>query len=149
MRGWLWFVIVQLILAIAMIWGWVFLIPFCLAQAWERAPSGLDPGPNVRWIDRWRWAPLNYVYGNPEDGVSGKSALIWLNGTTQGPYMPNAWSPWRAYLWSGWRNSCDNLKYVFQWKGGPFLHWENAAGTFYAQAGWASSGFPVLSGGRK
>lgn len=75
-----------------------------------------------RAIDRWSWRPLNVLYGNPEDGVSGQYALIWVNSVLS-PYMPHASAAWRAYCWSAWRNSCDNLKYIFAWKAGPFAQW--------------------------
>lgn len=106
---WLRFAAVQLVMLLATILGWIVLVPFALARAWEPCPSRFDPS---RVIDRWKWKPLNAVYGNPEDGVSGMKALVWTNGV-QGPYMPGAWPAWRAYLWSAWRNSADNLKYVF------------------------------------
>jgi len=131
--AWAWFVVVQLIALLVTVLGWVLLIPFCLAQAWTAE-------------DRWSWGPLNYVYGNPEDGVSGRKALIWTS-SGQVPYLPNTWAPWRAYLWSGWRNSADNLKYVFAWKGGPFIRRE--FGKYYVQLGWNDSGYPVLSAGSK
>ncbi len=97
---------------IAPLTGLVVLIPFCLAQAWEPCMSTEGPWP-VHQIDRWKWAPLNRVYGNPEDGVSGKYALIWVGGKRV-PYMPNAWAPWRAYCWSAWRNTADQLKYTYR-----------------------------------
>lgn len=160
MLAWVLFVVVQLISLVAMVLGWFLLIPFCLAQAWKPAISTMDP---TRAIDVWQWGPLNLMFGNPEDGVSGARALIWRNGARV-PYMPNSWAPWRAYLWSAWRNSCDNLKYVFAWKGGPFVRKEwiqtlpelSRRWPFvqfmkmpmYAQAGYYPSGLPVLSAGR-
>lgn len=119
--AWIWFAIVQLISLGAMVVGWVLLIPFCLAQAWEMSPMpSIKDGQ--RPIDRWRWRWLGFAFDNPEDGVSGAQALIWVDGK-QVPYMPDAWPPWRAYCWSAWRNSADNLKYVFAWEKGPFKQW--------------------------
>lgn len=145
MNGWARFALVQLIMLAATVIGWFVLIPFCLAQAWEPVISTLDP---KRAIDKWKWEPLNLVAGNREDGVSGARALIWNHtGTARVPYMPNAHPAWRAYLWSGWRNSCDNLKYVFAMPGGPFIRkqWRG----WYAKAGFQpDSGYPVLSVGR-
>jgi hypothetical protein len=97
---------------IAPLVGLVVLIPFCLARAWEPCWSSKGPYP-VHAIDCWKWAPLNKFYGNPEDGVSGKYALIW-KGNVRVPYMPNAWPPWRAYCWSAWRNTADQLKYTYK-----------------------------------
>lgn len=142
--AWGWFAVIQLISLAATLFGLILLIPFCLAQAWNPAESTLWKG---RVIDCWSWTPLNWVYGNPEDGVSGQTALIWLNGTTQGRYQPDANPAWRAYRWSALRNSCDNLKYVFAWKGGPFYRRETAS--WFIQLGWNSSGFPVISAGKK
>lgn len=140
MKAWLWFALVQLIMLAATVVGWVVLIPFCLGRRW-----GVDPKPSIkdglRAIDRWEWEPLNYVYGNPEDGVSGLWAL-----TSAGDYMPGAWAPWRAYCWSALRNSCDNLKYVFAWEQGPLL--ERSILGRNVKLGWQKeNGFnvPVLS----
>jgi hypothetical protein len=134
--GWVWYVTVQLIQGAATSVGWLLLIPFCLAHAWKPCTS-FDV---QRTVDCWSWGWLNYVYANPEDGVSGQCALIWVNGETQGPYLPLptdvtvngvrhkiAWSTWerwlyeawRAYCWSALRNSCDMLKYRFAWENGP------------------------------
>ena len=139
--GWVLFVLCQLAMLAAQLVGLVLLIPFCLAQAWTPAvyPSvKLGHGP----VDRWSWGPLNYIYGNPEDGVSGQQAVL-IGGA---PFAPGVWGPWRAYRWSAWRNSSDNLKYVFQWQGGPFFKWNN--GKYHFQAGWNEKGLPGLSGGR-
>lgn len=135
MKSWTYFAFVQLISLIATMIGWVLLIPFCLREAWVPAGS----------IDRWALGPFNLIYGNPEDGVSGRYALIWnAEGTTRVPYMSNAWAPWRAYLWSGWRNSANGLKRRLVWKGGPFVRRE-----FYVQAGFNADGQAVISAGRK
>lgn len=123
MIGWLCYLLVQLVTLCATLLGYVLLIPFCLAQAWQTSPvpsigqkAWITRGP----IDRWSFGPLNAVYGNPEDGVSGQTALVWGSGTDAGklvPYMPGANAAWRAYCWSALRNSADQLKYVFQWRG--------------------------------
>ena len=114
--AWLWFIVVQLIQLACELVGLVVLIPVCLMHAWE--PCVGDG--STKFIDRWKWAPLDLIYGNPEDGVSGAKALVWDNGQKV-PYMPNAWAPWRAYCWSALRNSADNLKYVFAWDKGPLI----------------------------
>lgn len=107
----------QAVQLLAMVLGWVVLIPVCLAKAWKPGEKSIK---DWREIDLWKWEWLNYFCGNPEDGVSGGQALI--NGNQ--PYMPNAWfDAWRAYCWSAWRNSCDNLKYVFSIPGnGPMKY---------------------------
>ncbi len=132
---WLWFVVVQVLSLITMVLGWLLLIPFCIARAWKADGK----------IDRWSWEPLNSIYGNPEDGVSGACARIWNSTGCLLPYMPLAHPAWRAYCWSAWRNSADNLKYVFRRTGGPFYRVEFRG--FYFQCGWNTSGMPVLSVG--
>lgn len=146
--GWLYFGLVQIIFLVAMVIGWVLLIPFCVAQAWKPINSPLW---KLREIDAWSFGPLNFVYGNPEDGVSGQKAIVWNKlGTAQVPYMPGAWAPWRAYCWSAWRNSTDNLKYVFAWNNGPFKQWTLTifGRSIKIKAGWQEENglkVPVLS----
>lgn len=113
--AWFWYVVVQLIMLLFMVAGWVVLIPPCLLHAWY--PSAFGSISDGRVIDRWSWWWLS-AFQNPEDGVSGQQALIWTS-TGQVPYMPNAPAWWRAYCWSAWRNSCDNMKYLFAWERGP------------------------------
>lgn len=61
-----------------------------------------------RPIDRWRWNWMNFVWGNPRDGVSGERALIWVDGQRV-PYRPQTSPRLRAWLWSAWRNSTNAL----------------------------------------
>lgn len=137
--AWIWFAVVQLISLVATVIGWLVLLPFCAAHAWKLGPKSIK---DARIIDMWSWGPLNLVYGNPEDGVSGMFALV--QGDQE--YMPKANAFSRAYCWSALRNSCDNLKYVFAWKAGPFKQW-----TLFGRpqhAGWQmENGFnvPVIS----
>lgn len=143
---WVWFAIVQLVMLAAAVTGWLLLIPFCLSRAWILDSKSIKDG---RSVDRWRWSLLNVVYGNPEDGVSGATALVWINGVLS-PYMPNAWAPWRAYCWSAWRNSVDGLKYAFAWENGPFVEftWSVLGRTRSAKVGWQRENginVPVLS----
>ena len=101
-----------------MVLGVFLLIPFCLLRAWQPCMSTINPfGRQPRMISEWKWKWLNRAYGNYEDGVSGAEALVLASGGTTDPYvpatfklyMPRAWAPWRAYLWSGWRNSTNAL----------------------------------------
>ena len=89
--------------------GIFILIWPCFRRQWHEVQS------TVQWYDRpqrtidaWDSAWLQSIYGNPEDGVSGRYALINPAGT-QEPYMPGAWVPWRAYCWSAFRNSTNML----------------------------------------
>lgn len=92
-----------------MVVGYFLLIPFCFLRAWKPCMSTLNPfGRAPRPITQWKWAWLNTIYGNREDGVSGLEALIWVNGERV-LYRPNSWAPLRAWLWSAWRNSTNEL----------------------------------------
>lgn len=116
--GWIWYISVQLIMLFFMVLGWFLLLPFCLLNDWTVGAMDLKSIKDGRPIDKWNGPVLNFIYGNPEDGVSGRYAIIYLNGNAS-PYKPNASAWWRAYCWSALRNSCDNLKYVFAWPRGP------------------------------
>jgi hypothetical protein len=130
----------------AMILGWPLLILPCLFRCWTINATSIKDG---RSIDTWDLGLLNPIYKNPEDGVSGQQAIL-IDGS---PYMPDAWPPWRAWKWSAWRNSCNNLQYVFARPGeGPYKE-----GTFKLlyvwdwtyQMGWKIKNYqynvPVLS----
>lgn len=155
--GWLWYITVQLIQLVFIVLGWFLLMPFCLAHTWK---FGVHPSikDGKRTIDVWKWEPLNWVYGNPEDGVSGQWALI--GPTASDSYMPLppfalrmfwahiyvwGYTAWRAYCWSALRNSCDQLKYIFAWPNGPFVEFTVFGHKFHA--GWQTeNGYnvPVL-----
>jgi hypothetical protein len=143
--AWTWLVVVQLIMLVATVVGWFTLWLPAVLRAWTSPyPSTISP---TKMCDRWTW-PINFVYGNPEEGVSGKCAKL-IGGAD---YMPGAQDWWRAYLWSAWRNSADNLKYVFAWQNGPFKTWTYTllGKTRTAKAGWQLENgikVPVLSPG--
>lgn len=141
---WLWFVIVQLVQILASVIGWLVLSIPCATKAWEVSPvPSVKDG--VRVIDRWKLSWLNYVYGNPEDGVSGQQAVVWSSGVP-GPYLPNRSASIRAYYWSALRNSCDNLKYIFSNKKGPLKNIQ--IGPLVVKVGWQpENGYnvPVMS----
>src|SRR5690348_14985066 len=136
MMGWLYFIFVQLVSLICMLIGWFLLIIPCIMKAWEPVEQiyqpqwAIDQKIPKKTIQIWTWSWLNPVWGNNEDGV--------VNGLRAGiDYNPNA-SRWLAYCWSAWRNSANNLRFVFMWKNGPFYRWSNA--TYYFQAGWYPNG---------
>ena len=113
---WLWFVVVQLVQLLASLAGLLILIPACVMQAWTPAMFPSINPTTPRKIDAWAWG-INTVYGNPEDGVSGRQAIV--GGQ---PYMPTANPAWRAYCWSALRNSAGGLKYFFARPGtGPLV----------------------------
>jgi hypothetical protein len=123
--GWGWFVVVQLIMLVATLVGAVLVLPLaCWLKAWTRTGpyyGTMFSIKNLRVISRWSWGPLNYVYGNPEDGVSGEQALVWnKEGTQQVVYNPRG-TAWKAYCWN-LRNSANQLTYTFGWKNGPYYN---------------------------
>lgn len=140
MRDWLYFAFVQLVALIAMIIGWFLLIVPCALRAWTPVEEIYEPdwavelGLPKSTIRIWSWGWLNYIWGNDEDGVSGTNKF---NPTD---------SKWRAYVWSAWRNSANNLRFVFRNFNGPFYRKEVKG--WYFQCGWYPNGFPVLSAGR-
>jgi hypothetical protein len=107
-----------------MVAGWFLLILPCLGHSWRPTTSTINPfGRAPRTISEWdvTWYSttwLNDIYGNREDGCSGAEALIW-NGPVRVLYMPDAnkpawlpqwlWGSLRAWLWSAWRNSTNEL----------------------------------------
>ena len=99
--AWAYFAFAQAVTGVCMLLGFAVLALPCALEAWEASPYlSINPAHKGR-IDRWSWAWLNPIWGNPEDGVSGQTALIWLNGVTEGPYWPGCPSPrLRAYAWS-------------------------------------------------
>lgn len=154
---WLKFIGIQLVMLLATVLGWFLLLPFCVFKRWTTR-QWLDAEhilyslsiKDTRVIDHWNSILLNVIYGNPEDGVSGKQALVWADDGSLSPHPYMAMAPdwWRAYCWSAWRNSCDNLKYVFANDAGPLKVVK--IGKFTVKVGWQKeNGFnvPVLSVG--
>lgn len=131
---WLWFVLVQIIAFLGSAAGIVFLMPLAACRLWVSRPSKEYPYSVLAWRGGW----LTYLWGNEEDGVTG--AVFYQT------FIKN--DRLRAYVWSAWRNSFNNWRFVVRWIGGPFYRWENSKKTWYFQAGFNSSGFPVLSAGR-
>lgn len=129
---WTYFVLIQLISFICTLIGYVVLLPMCLFRAWEKSPTpSINDG---RTIDRWSLHFMNAIWGNPEDGVSGQTALVW-EGATRVEYWLSCKYDWvRAYAWSAWRNSCNNLKYVFALANGPY--WSGKVGYLQVGMGW-------------
>lgn len=138
---WLKFIAIQLGMLAATVAGWFILLPFCLAHAWSDWDHQLAGSvrfksiKDKRDIDQWSAPLLRVLYNNPEDGVSGQTALVWnADGTKQVEYAPSH-LPWlNAYLWSAWRNSADNLKYVFADPKGPLVTFKLFGRT--CKAGW-------------
>lgn len=119
--------------------GFVLLIPLCLFKLWVPAMStewAPDAVIKAHMINVWRWDALNEIWGNPEDGVTGSATYL------------SGWPDQiRAYVWSGWRNRSDNLKYVFARPGGPF-YLKNFS-SWYVMAGYRNAaGTVCLSAGR-
>lgn len=111
----------KIVLAVAL--GFLVLLPFCVLRAWAGPtfpsikpwPAGAEGvGPHRPYVDEWKWEPLNKWYGNSEDGVSGEHAWIWDASNHLVPYYSTfpAGVPQccKAYAWSAWRNSANNLR---------------------------------------
>jgi hypothetical protein len=152
---WLKFIAIQLIMLLATVVGWFLLIPFCLALRGNR-PTVVGIGKladgRPRAIDVWPVKAIDAIYGNKEDGVSGRYALVWGSDGRQHGYVPPGpeWLAkriaWSAYCWSAWRNSADNLKYVFADPKGPLVTFKLFGRS--CKIGWQQeNGFnvPVLS----
>lgn len=143
--SWCYFAAIQVVAFDAMVVGWFLLIVPCVCRAWVPVTQiyipdwQKDKGIAAKRIFVWQWWWLNRVWGNDEDGVVG--------GLSDGrEYNPDM-SAWKAYIWCAWRNSANNLRFVFRWKGGPFYRWESENREWYFQCGWYPNGFPVLSMG--
>lgn len=151
---------IQLVNIVAMLIGLVLLIPMCLFHLWTK-PKYPSNNPTKGLHDLWI-LPINFVSGNPEEGVSGKQALIWddSNPPKQVPYMPGnpnwgkvrtwLYDAWRAYCWSALRNSTDNLKYVFANPKGKMesVTWKAFGKTLTFSMGWKPENgkvVPVIS----
>jgi hypothetical protein len=126
--SWLYFIAVQVIsLALTAI-GWVILLPLALLRQWTYDPN----------TDRlhWRWKLL-WLWDNSEDGLTP----FW--------YLPNSDIRLRVYLWTAWRNSVGNFRFIpgVSRKSGPFYRIVRKG--WYFQAGFRPDhGWPVLSAGR-
>ena len=85
----------------------------------------------------WGWPKPFWLWSNGVDGV-------W------GPGKPH--TRWQAFYWTALRNPVNNLRFVpgVSLIGRPLWRrtWGAKPGGWYAQAGWNSSGYPVLSAGR-
>lgn len=112
---------VQLVMWWATFIGWFLLIVPCCKQAWIVDATSIADSlePRATLISRWAWRWLNFAWGNPHEGVSGKEALIRDAQGNQHPYLPDSNAAWRAWSWCAWRNSCDALKYEFAADNGP------------------------------
>ena len=133
MRGWFYFAFVQLVSAALTIIGWVLLLPLSIGRCWHIRASIEFQG---RQVEVWRGGWLTWIWGNEEDGVIG-------NAIQRARFKDERLC---AYYWSAIRNPTNNLRFVFRWVGGPFCRREWRS--WYVQAGWNTSGYPVLSAGR-
>lgn len=141
MKSWLGFWIVQFIMLVVGALGVLPIAAACAFRAWTPAIStqwAPDAPVKAHTINVWAWSWMNYLWGNPEDGVTGTPAY---NPTTSG---------WSAFTWSALRNYADNLKYVYAEPGGPFYA-RNFTTPFawYVMVGYRNAaGLPTCSIGR-
>ena len=74
--------------------GFTIAVLLCLARAWRLCGGSIKPLPGRNLVDGWPW-PFNLLWGNPEDGVSGITAL----GGWSGFYNPQG-TRWLAICWN-------------------------------------------------
>lgn len=103
------------VIALAEIFGWLFLWIPCLLGAWtEPTYPSIKPIPGRTHVDQWKWQWLNKWYANTEDGVSGQEAVVYDDAGHLIYYASTypSWAPkWAiAYGWSAWRNGANNIK---------------------------------------
>lgn len=129
--GWAWFAVVEIVCLAAMVVGWVLLLPMAWLRLWRHGVS--EHYGHIISVWRWRW--VDKVWGNDEDGVLGADFYV--------RRVPNV--RWRAYLWSAWRNSSNNLRWLFAWPGGPYYRWGTDSG-WRGHVGFKpTEGWPVVS----
>jgi hypothetical protein len=129
--GWLWFLCIQMIALIAMVIGWVLLIPLSVFRLWRPRKSRIYPD---RQVLVWRGGWLTWIWGNEEEGVCGPASYNLM------------YSEWDTYLWSAWRNSANNLRFIFAWPQGPYFEY-SIKGWYFAVGFKPITGWPVLSAG--
>lgn len=105
---WAWFALCELFgLVVLFPLGWFVVGAASFFRAWKFPyATSIKELPNRSLIDGWSW-PINAIYGNPEDGVSGVDAY----GSWMGSYNPTG-SAWKAFMWSGLRNWAAGYNYL-------------------------------------
>lgn len=106
--------------------------PACVFKAW-RFPyaKSIKPIPGRDFVDGWA-LPINLIFGNPEDGVSGVDAYgpDWL-----GAYNPRG-TRWRAFLWN-LRNWAAGYNYLtWPWEYDPSLLYVGPLAGLQVKIGW-------------
>lgn len=125
------FVLIQVASAALSVMG----IPVCaflsLTQPMPSAASNPPVSP-VHW-----WLRAAWLWDDELDGILGP---------TNRPY-----TRWQAFYWTALRNPCNNLRFIrgVSGLGRPLWRseWKIFGRLYYAQAGWNSAGYPVLSAG--
>lgn len=133
MKSWLGFWVVQFIMLAVGVAGLLPVAIACALKAWEPEFStqwAPDAPVKAHSIRVWSWGWMNYLWGNPEDGVAPTGGR------------------WNAFVWSALRNYSDNLKYVYAEPGGPFYakNFTVFGRPFYVMAGFRNAaGLPTCS----
>ena len=133
MFGWIYFVLLELAtFFFVQVPGVVILAPMAASHAWVTRESTVYPGKRVTV---WKGGKLTWLWGNEENGVTG-------------PIEYNADNTaWKTYVWSAWRNSANNVRFLVSWKGGPWFQYRGK--NWYIQFGFRpDTGWPVFSPGK-
>ena len=137
--GWLYFAAFQIVaFVLAVFIGSWLIAGLAFAKCYTVRESYYYSG---RQILAWRGGWLTFPWGNEEDGIDGLRGgspdQFWWRDRTLG--MPRWMQIW---LWSAFRNSTNNLRFLVKWIGGPIKEW--TTGSHLYRIGWNSNGFPVL-----
>lgn len=126
----IWFVLIQFVSIILQLIGF----PICAALAWGRFwRSAVSP---VTGKPIQVWPKIFWLWSNDEDGVM--PAWYVLSNPERSLSM-------NVFVWTSWRNSVDNLRFVpgVSGKGRPLWTY-TFRGTLY-HYGWETDGWPTWS----
>ena len=128
---WLYFAGFQVVCAALMVLGWVILLPAAACKFWEPAWSVHYPGSRIN-VWKWRW--LDAIWGNDEDGVTGA------------PFYQAQFADERvrAYMWTAWRNSTNNMRWASAIPGGVFIRWTSKSRRRFQMGFRPGDGWPVF-----
>lgn len=92
--GWLYWLLYQLTSLVLTVLGWPLIAVLAALRLWTDKAVYWDFKRRIVWA--WRGGWLTYVWSNDEDGICPNQVI----------------TPWRAWLWSAWRNPANNLRFA-------------------------------------